>query len=209
MLAFLLYSVICLKHTFKNKYKITPETVTEEKDIKSNEPITFNNGYLAVVDCDTLDSVKLNDALKGQPKEYIKKIVILNCNLIVDSLFSGCISLTEIHLNCNKIGSAAFYSCVNLREVTISKCDEIGYSAFYGCSSLNTVKYENTIEPTHGNDVFKECPNLKTVYVPEGYNGDKFCEILVAYIPTPTPIPPPTSAPIPPPTFLRLLYTKS
>ena len=30
MLAFLLYSVICLKHTFKNKYKITPETVTEE-----------------------------------------------------------------------------------------------------------------------------------------------------------------------------------
>ena len=42
MLAFLLYSVICLKHTFKNKYKITPEIVIAEKDIYTTD-VVFEN----------------------------------------------------------------------------------------------------------------------------------------------------------------------
>ena len=44
---------------------------------------------------------------------------MINCKAIDESLFSGCISLTEVAIkNCNKIGPAAFYSCVNLKEVT-------------------------------------------------------------------------------------------
>ena len=73
---------------------------------KSNEFIDFTQGYLSVVNCDTLDSIKLEKALGGQPKEYIKKIAMINCKAIDESLFSGCISLTEVAIkNCNKICS--------------------------------------------------------------------------------------------------------
>jgi len=167
---------------------------------KSNEFIDFTQGYLSVVNCDTLDSIKLEKALDGQPKEYIKKIAMINCNAIDESLFSGCISLTEVDIqNCNKIGSSAFYSCVNLKEVTISSCNEIGSSAFYGCTALNTVKYEKSTEPNHGANVFTNCLNLNTIYVPADYTGDSFCGISVTKYATASASPSPSVSASPSP----------
>ena len=167
---------------------------------KSNEFIDFTQGYLSVVNCDTLDSIKLEKALGGQPKEYIKKIAMINCKAIDESLFSGCISLTEVAIkNCNKIGPAAFYSCVNLKEVTISSCNEIGDSAFYGCTGLNTVKYEKSTEPIHGANVFTNCLNLNTIYVPADYTGDSFCGISVTKYATASASPSPSVSASPSP----------
>ena len=167
---------------------------------KSNEFIDFTQGYLSVVNCDTLDSIKLEKALGGQPKEYIKKIAMINCNAIDESLFSGCISLTEVAIkNCNKIGPAAFYSCVNLTKVTISSCNEIGDSAFYGCTGLNTVKYEKSTEPNHGANVFTNCLNLNTIYVPADYTGDSFCGISVTKYATASASPSPSVSASPSP----------
>ena len=167
---------------------------------KSNEFIDFTQGYLSVVNCDTLDSIKLEKALGGQPKEYIKKIAMINCKAIDESLFSGCISLTEVAIkNCNKIGPAAFYSCVNLKEVTISSCNEIGDSAFYGCTGLNTVKYEKSTEPNHGANVFTNCLNLNTIYVPADYTGDSFCGISVTKYATASASPSPSVSASPSP----------
>ena len=153
-----------------------------------------------LVNCDTLDSIKLEKALGGQPKEYIKKIAMINCKAIDESLFSGCISLTEVAIkNCNKIGPAAFYSCVNLKEVTISSCNEIGDSAFYGCTGLNTVKYEKSTEPNHGANVFTNCLNLNTIYVPADYTGDSFCGISVTKYATASASPSPSVSASPSP----------
>ena len=140
----------------------------------------FHIGNLFAKNCDTLTSVKLEEALNGQSKVNIEKMVIVNCNTIDDSTFSGCIGLKEIFItNCSKIVFSAFFGCVNLKEVTISSCKEIGSFAFSGCGSLNIVQYQNPIEPIHGNDVFKDCQSLKTVYVPADYKSDSFCEISV------------------------------
>ena len=120
-----------------------------------------------------------------------------------ESLFSGCISLTEVAIkNCNKIGPAAFYSCVNLKEVTISSCNEIGDSAFYGCTGLNTVKYEKSTEPNHGANVFTNCLNLNTIYVPADYTGDSFCGISVTKYATASASPSPSVSASPSPSAL-------
>lgn len=156
---------------------------------KSNGLITFYDGKLVVANYDMLDSIKLEEALGGQIKEHIEIITIANCKAIDDSTFSDCINLQNLNIaNCNKIGSSAFSGCVNLKEVIISNCNEIGSSAFSGCKSLDIVKYQTSTEPIHGNDVFKDCSILKTVYVPAEYTGDSFCEIPVTkYTPTSTP----------------------
>lgn len=125
---------------------------------------------------------------------------MINCKAIDESLFSGCISLTEVAIkNCNKIGPAAFYSCVNLKEVTISSCNEIGDSAFYGCTGLNTVKYEKSTEPNHGANVFTNCLNLNTMYVPADYTGDSFCGISVTKYATASASPSPSVSASPSP----------
>ena len=125
---------------------------------------------------------------------------MINCKAIDESLFSGCISLTEVAIkNCNKIGPAAFYSCVNLKEVTISSCNEIGDSAFYGCTGLNTVKYEKSTEPNHGANVFTNCLNLNTIYVPADYTGDSFCGISVTKYATASASPSPSVSASPSP----------
>ena len=128
---------------------------------------------------------------------------MINCKAIDESLFSGCISLTEVAIkNCNKIGPAAFYSCVNLKEVTISSCNEIGDSAFYGCTGLNTVKYEKSTEPIHGANVFTNCLNLNTIYVPADYTGDSFCGISVTKYATASASPSPSVSASPSPSAL-------
>ena len=128
---------------------------------------------------------------------------MINCKAIDESLFSGCISLTEVAIkNCNKIGPAAFYSCVNLKEVTISSCNEIGDSAFYGCTGLNTVKYEKSTEPNHGANVFTNCLNLNTIYVPADYTGDSFCGISVTKYATASASPSPSVSASPSPSAL-------
>jgi len=44
----------------------------------------------------------------------------------------------------------------------------IGRGAISDCGSLKSVTFKSNTPPAIGDDVFGNCPNLKTIYVPAG-----------------------------------------
>ena len=64
----------------------------------------------------------------------------------MSSVFSGCTSLTTIHIgeNVKRIPDDAFYGCKGLTSITIPESvATIGNEAFYGCSNLQSVTVYN------------------------------------------------------------------
>ena len=87
---------------------------------------------ITITDC-LPDAVEIN--IPGQIEE-------LPVIIIGENAFSGCASLTEIHIpsSVNEIGSQAFYGCNNLINFAIpSSIMRIGEDAFSGCSGLKNI----------------------------------------------------------------------
>ena len=136
------------------------------------------NGVLIGV---TNDDLKL---LKSNPKEFwegVTKIGVgafeycsnLTSITIPDSVteirwnaFYGCSSLTSITIpnSVTKIGKYAFEDCSSLTSITIpDSVTEIGDFSFSGCSNLREIIIPEDVEV--GENVFKDCPNLKITRV--------------------------------------------
>ncbi len=82
---------------------------------------------------------------------------------ITDYAFKGCKGLETIEIpeGVTYIGDYAFYDCTDLKRIVIpASVEEIDDNAFEGCTSLTEVVIKG--HPEMGDDVFKDCPNLRT-----------------------------------------------
>lgn len=100
---------------------------------------------------------------------------------IKDGAFSGCTNLTSVSLpeGIVSIGNTAFYECSNLTSVTLPESlKKIGSSAFADCSSLTSVLIPTNIEQYKIDvDAFRNCPNLKTIFIPDYYYNTPFINV--------------------------------
>lgn len=94
--------------------------------------------------------------------------------------FQTCTSLSSITIpaSVTSIRNSAFYNCISLTTVTFNGVSErltIGDGAFESCVSLKTVTFAGTSNdvPTIQKDIFENCYNLTTIYIPtaQGYGG--------------------------------------
>ena len=95
-----------------------------------------------------------------------------------ESSFSGCSSLTSIHIpnSVMIIGDWAISRCSGLTSVTIpNSVTSIGENAFYECEKLTTITIPNSVRSI-GKDAFKRCNKLKTIYIPLG-TKDRFAQM--------------------------------
>ena len=110
MLALLLYSIICLTHTFKDIYKITPKIVTAEIDFYTTDVIFENVTILgdeAFFSRDQLKSILFSSSI-----ESIKTRAFFNCKNLENISFKEESSLTTI-------GDSAFEQCYELKSISI------------------------------------------------------------------------------------------
>ena len=110
--------------------------------------------------------------------ENLTSITIPNTVISIgDNAFMSCSSLTSITLgnSVETIGELSFYSCTALSSIIIpSSVTDFGSGAFYSCSALTTVVMLPTTPPKiqsigiSSYNIFDDCPNLATIYVPSG-----------------------------------------
>lgn len=95
--------------------------------------------------------------------------------------FSGCTNLVSVSLpeGIVSISNQAFYECSNLTSITLPESlTSIGSSAFDSCSSLTSVLIPTNIEQYKINvDAFRNCPNLKTIFIPDYYYNTLFINV--------------------------------
>ena len=99
---------------------------------------------------------------------------------IGDHAFLSCTGLQTVTFDIDSklgtIGNYAFQTCTNLSSITIpASVTFIGDHAFYACLYLTTVTFAGTSNdvPTIQKDIFENCYNLTTIYIPtaQGYGG--------------------------------------
>ena len=115
--------------------------------------------------------ISIGDNAFGYCSNLIEFTVPNSVKNIGRSTFGGCSSLTSITLgnSVETIGELSFYSCTALSSIIIpSSVTDFGSRAFYSCSALTTVVMLPTTPPTGRSDIFGDCPNLATIYVPIG-----------------------------------------
>ena len=89
---------------------------------------------------------------------------------IGDSAFNGCTSLTEINLpeGLTYIGAWAFSGCTSLTEINLpDSLTYIGMGAFSGCTSLTQIKLPDSLTSI-GKYAFEGCTSLTEIVLPEG-----------------------------------------
>ena len=94
---------------------------------------------------------------------------------IGDNAFGYCSNLIEFTVSnsVKNIGSYTFAGCYSLTSITLGNSVEtIGEMSFYSCSALTTVVMLPTTPPKitsiSSDNIFYDCPNLGTIYVPSG-----------------------------------------
>ena len=94
----------------------------------------------------------------GISRDDVTNIDLPNCKLIETNAFFACYNLTEINLPVEHIKQSAFCQCLNLTTVNLPYCSKLD------------------------NNVFGECPNLKTLYI--GTELTEVCDASAdAYLP--------------------------
>jgi hypothetical protein len=81
---------------------------------------------------------------------------------------SNCSALREIFipLSVEEIAPQAFWNCTSLQSATLSaNIKSIGDNAFARCFALNSVYIGTNADVELGNDVFDQCPRLKSVTI--------------------------------------------
>ncbi len=95
-----------------------------------------------------------------------------NSNAIIETatntLIAGCKN-TVIPNTVTEIGDYAFWSCIGLTSIEIpNSVMGIGSHAFWQCTGLTDIKMMFATPPTTGENLFADCTNLTTIYVPKG-----------------------------------------
>ena len=150
------------------------------------ESISLGNitsiGNYSFYSCENLTSItipntviSIGDNAFGYCSNLIEFTVSNSVKNIGNSTFEGCSSLTSITLgnSVETIGESSFYSCTALSSIIIpSSVTDFGSRAFDSCSALTTVVMLPTTPPTIPSidyyNIFYDCPNLATIYVPSG-----------------------------------------
>ena len=111
-----------------------------------------NIGYSAFYHCNNLTSIVIPNLVEE----------------IGWGAFQNCTSLTSVTLPVNsvtRIGGNAFQNCTSLTSIVIPNLvEEIGDLAFSSCTGLLEITIPVSVK-TIGYGAFKNCINLKTVYV--------------------------------------------
>ena len=143
-------------------------TVTLPEGLKSIGKSAFGQ-------CSALKSIDLPETLTSIGDEAFQYSGLNTVTLpdkvtsIGDAAFFGCIGLESITLpeGLTSIGRMAFWNCIVLKSITLpGKLTTIGNYAFEYCEALTTVICKSTNAPMPGAEVFKNCNNLKAIYVP-------------------------------------------
>ena len=116
-------------------------------------PITPNNNM----------AVKSNTYINGEG------VLEFYGNIIGDSAFSGCESLTSVTIgdSVTSVGQLAFSHCSSLTSVTIpDSVTTIGNCAFYNCSSLTSVNIPDSVTEV-GFATFYNCSSLTSITIPD------------------------------------------
>ena len=98
------------------------------------------------------------------------------------NMFNKCASLKRATINCSVVNDNTFFGCLNLAEVELSEgVQRIGDTAFSGCSALKEITIPSTVcnDPVPsstskaqvlgiGKNAFKECTSLESITFAEG-----------------------------------------
>ncbi len=115
----------------------------------------------------------------------LKKVTITGGNILGDSAFSDCNSLTSIEIpdSVTSIGKYAFYDCRSLTSIEIpDSVTSISDYAFSYCESLTSVVIGDSVTSI-GNSTFSGCDSLTSIAIPNsvtsiGNNAFSYCESL-------------------------------
>ena len=147
--------------------------------IEQGSQLTTINGS-AFFGCTALESITIPASVTsiGQSAFYgctaIASITIpASVNSIGPNAFQNCTSLETVIIEQGSqsitINDAAFYGCTAIESITIpASVNSIGHVAFYDCTSLKTVTCLAVEPPTLGDNVFYNCLESLTIYVPSG-----------------------------------------
>jgi hypothetical protein len=151
-------------------------------------------GEKAFTNCDNLEKVVLPDSLRqidaygfsgcdllksisfGSGIESIGRWAFMDCKAIKDVYIKDLkkwlkISYEDGRSNPMTYGANLYVNDELLTELNItSDMCPIGDSAMEGCASLRSVTFPSDVSEIGGNHVFKRCPNLSTVIVPDNIN---------------------------------------
>ena len=116
----------------------------------------------------------------------LKEVVITGGEIIEDSTFRDCTSLTSITIlaHVTSIGDAAFMNCASLTSITMpSSVTDIGWRAFSDCSSLTNIVIPDSVTSI-GESAFSDCASLTSITIPNsvtsiGVSAFKGCTKLV------------------------------
>ncbi len=156
-------------------------------------------GYQDMIDeCDSLKTLEVangeNNIFKSENNCIIRKsnnALVLGCNgsVIPDYVteigfqaFSYCRTISEIVIpnSVKKIGVAAFEGCNNITSITLPEGLEEVTTAFTGCEKLESVYISSTVADLGPGNIFRKCPNLKSIEVAENnpvYKSENNCVI--------------------------------
>ena len=96
-----------------------------------------------------------------QYREYIKDIVLDNCQIIGKNAFSEMPYLRNVSIprDCKEIRDEAFKNCPELENIYITRVETLGSNVFEGCTNLKTIELGMHLA-TVGDYVFKNCHSL-------------------------------------------------
>ena len=96
-----------------------------------------------------------------QYREYIKDIVLDNCQIIGKNAFSEMPYLRNVSIprDCKEIRDEAFKNCPELENIYITRVETLGSYVFEGCTNLKTIELGMHLA-TVGDYVFKNCHSL-------------------------------------------------
>ena len=114
----------------------------------------------------------INDIFSGCTS--LSQISLPECIYIGTNAFSGCTSLSQVSLpKCVLIENSVFRSCTSLSQISLPECEVVGNYAFQCCTSLSQVSLPKC--KTINNYAFSGCTSLSQISLPE-------CEIVGTYV---------------------------
>ena len=103
------------------------------------------------------------------PDEVKRVRIDKRCKIILDSAFSGCVSLEVVFLHdgVEEIRYGAFYGCKSLRRINFpANLSVIGMLAFAFCKDLLNVEFPEQLSVI-GEEAFRLCTSLKEIKLPD------------------------------------------